>query len=43
MGRLFTSVATATTAGIVFSALVWWALVGGVTDLYSGIGNVLFP
>jgi hypothetical protein len=41
MGRLST-MATAVTAGLLFSALVWWALVGGVTDLYGGLADTLF-
>lgn len=41
MGRLSTVAATAT-AGLAFSALVWWALVGGVADLYGGLSDVLF-
>ncbi len=39
MGRLLTATAAITT-GLVFSALVWWALVGGVADVYGGLGDL---
>jgi hypothetical protein len=39
MGRLATATATVC-AGLAFSVLVWWALVGGVAGVYGGLGDL---